>query len=268
MSKRMGEENGEQAVSKKSSPQLGDPLNMTEWIEDNKSFFLPPVCNKMMYGEGQLKVMFVGGPMSEKIIILTKARRIQHSPQRKEDTVGLVIERERLPKESDGLRYFCEDGVTPVWEKWFHCDDLGTQLGPLIKEYFASEEYKTGTPNPDKIAKDPPVKVDLKTGVNEPFSLKEWIVENKSDIECGTKELFGQGEFKINIHGEGEQSGEWHGETWLCQIEGDASVTVNGETKDLTKDDVILIPSGSKYTVKRSKGSIGLSVIMDPMANK
>ena len=45
----MGEENGEQALSKKSSPQLGDPLNMTEWIEDNKSFFLPPVCNKMMW---------------------------------------------------------------------------------------------------------------------------------------------------------------------------------------------------------------------------
>ena len=28
--------------------------------------------------------------------------------------------------------------------------------------------------------------------------------------------------------------------------EGDASVTVNGETKSLSKDDVILIPSGSK----------------------
>jgi len=31
--------------------------------------------------------------------------RVQHSPQRKEDTVGLVIERERLPEETDGLRY-------------------------------------------------------------------------------------------------------------------------------------------------------------------
>ena len=28
--------------------------------------------------------------------------------------------------------------------------------------------------------------------------------------------------------------------------EGDSSVTVNGETKSLSKDDVILIPSGSK----------------------
>ena len=32
------------------------------------------------------------------------------------------------------IRYFCEDGVSPLWEKWFHCEDLGTQLGPIIKE--------------------------------------------------------------------------------------------------------------------------------------
>ena len=32
------------------------------------------------------------------------------------------------------VRYFCEDGMTPLWEKWFHCEDLGTQLPPIIKE--------------------------------------------------------------------------------------------------------------------------------------
>ena len=31
--------------------------------------------------------------------------RIPHSPQRKADTVGLVIERERAEDEKDGLRY-------------------------------------------------------------------------------------------------------------------------------------------------------------------
>lgn len=303
MSKRTGEEGGEVAVTKKSNPQLGDPLNVMKWIEENKSSFLPPVCNKMMYGAGQLKVMFVGGPNVRKdyhidegeeffymvkgdmcLNIIEKGKpkeviikegevfvlpsRVQHSPQRKEDTVGLVIERERLPEETDGLRYFCDDGVSPLWEKWFHCDDLGTQLGPIIKEYFASEEFKTGVPTSENVAKDPPVKVDLETEVHEPFSLNEWIAENKNEIECGTKELFGKGEFKINVHGEGEQCDEWQGETWLLQIEGDASVTVNGETKALSKDDVILIPSGSKYTVKRSKDSIGMSVVMDPMANK
>ena len=38
------------------------PVNkVSQWIEENKNFFLPPVCNKLMYGR-QLKVMFIGGP--------------------------------------------------------------------------------------------------------------------------------------------------------------------------------------------------------------
>ena len=48
MSKRAGEKGGEEAVIKKSNLPLGDPLNMMKWIEENKSSFLPPVCNKMM----------------------------------------------------------------------------------------------------------------------------------------------------------------------------------------------------------------------------
>jgi hypothetical protein len=37
-------------------------LNIAQWIADNESQFLPPVCNKMMHSDGQLKVMYVGGP--------------------------------------------------------------------------------------------------------------------------------------------------------------------------------------------------------------
>ena len=48
--------------------------------------------------------------------------------------MGLVIERERLPEERDGLRYYCKDDHTVLWEKFFYCEDLGTQLGPVIKE--------------------------------------------------------------------------------------------------------------------------------------
>ena len=91
--------------------------------------------------------------------------RIPHSPQRFDKTVGLVIERERLLTETDGLRYkkknriffpwngniyfcfryFVEDGSTnSLFERWFYCDDLGSQLGPVIKEFFASKQYKTG----------------------------------------------------------------------------------------------------------------------------
>jgi len=33
-----------------------------QWIENNRNQFHPPVCNKLMYKDGQMKVMFVGGP--------------------------------------------------------------------------------------------------------------------------------------------------------------------------------------------------------------
>ena len=59
--------------------------------------------------------------------------------------MGLVIERERLLSETDGLRYFVQDGSTDsLYERWFYCDDLGSQLGPVIKAFFASEQFKTG----------------------------------------------------------------------------------------------------------------------------
>ena len=63
--------------------------------------------------------------------------------------VGLVVERERLPDERDGLRYYVEsdDGIDPnkiLYQRWFHCKDLGKELGPIIKGYFASEQHKTG----------------------------------------------------------------------------------------------------------------------------
>ena len=113
-------------------------LNVEKWIEENEKFFLPPVCNKMMHNT-QLKVFYVGGPNQRKdyhleegeelfymrkgdmcLKILENGKfkdvhikqgqvfllpgRIPHSPQRNENTVGLVIERERLKTETDGLR--------------------------------------------------------------------------------------------------------------------------------------------------------------------
>ncbi len=38
-------------------------VNTAEWIRANEGSFLPPVCNKLMHN-GQLVIMFVGGPNS------------------------------------------------------------------------------------------------------------------------------------------------------------------------------------------------------------
>lgn len=62
---------------------------------------------------------------------------------------GLVIERERAPKELDGLRYYTADlhSRQVLFERWFYCADLGTQLAPIIKEFLDSTEHKTGIPS-------------------------------------------------------------------------------------------------------------------------
>ncbi|XP_069110360.1 3-hydroxyanthranilate 3,4-dioxygenase-like, partial [Argopecten irradians] len=76
--------------------------------------------------------------------------RVAHSPQRQVDTIGMVIERDRAQNEKDGLRYYIEEDGKPtlksLYEEWFHCEDLGSQLGPIIKRYFASDQHKTGRP--------------------------------------------------------------------------------------------------------------------------
>eukprot|EP01126_Amoeba_proteus_P019263 TRINITY_DN198_c0_g1_i7.p1 TRINITY_DN198_c0_g1~~TRINITY_DN198_c0_g1_i7.p1 ORF type:complete len:147 (-),score=33.14 TRINITY_DN198_c0_g1_i7:549-989(-) len=44
------------------------PISLDLWLKSNVDSFVPPVCNKLMYGlpQGELKVMFVGGPNQRK----------------------------------------------------------------------------------------------------------------------------------------------------------------------------------------------------------
>ena len=105
--------------------------------------------------------------------------RIPHSPQREKDTVGLVIERERLLSETDGLRYYVGETTETLFERWFYCQDLGSQLKPVIQEFFASEEYKTGAPGPTSINPSPPWLPDSQRVVERPFSLAGWVNQHR-----------------------------------------------------------------------------------------
>ncbi|KAG1670616.1 3-hydroxyanthranilate 3,4-dioxygenase [Nymphon striatum] len=184
--------------------------NLKTWLEENKSSFVPPICNKMMHQKSQLKVMFVGGPNSRKDFHLEEGEeffyqkkgnmclrvmenhqfkdihikegevfllrgRTLHSPQRFADTLGLVIERERLEDEKDCLRYFVDESTDTLYEKWFYCDDLGSSLGPIVSAYFKSEQYKTGKPIPD------------------------WIAKNRSEIDQNNGSLLFDGKFKSEV---------------------------------------------------------------------
>jgi 3-hydroxyanthranilate 3,4-dioxygenase len=100
----------------------------------------------MKKGNMNLKIMEKGKPRDVIIKegeLFVLPSRIPHSPQRFQDTMGLVIERERLPEEMDGLRWYTTEGE-PLYEEWFHCTDLGVQLKPVIERFYASEQKQTG----------------------------------------------------------------------------------------------------------------------------
>jgi 3-hydroxyanthranilate 3,4-dioxygenase len=154
------------------------PYNLKGWIEENRHLLKPPVGNKMVWQDGEFLVMVVGGPnlrkdyhieegeeffyqvegdivlrimeddgpreipIREGEIFLLPAR-VPHSPQRPANTVGMVIERVRRPGEADHLRWYCEGCGGVLHDAEFELVDLGSQLKPIIQEFYADESLRT-----------------------------------------------------------------------------------------------------------------------------
>ncbi|XP_026551172.1 3-hydroxyanthranilate 3,4-dioxygenase [Pseudonaja textilis] len=275
-------------------------VNVKKWVEENKDAFLPPVCNKLMHHR-QLNIMFVGGPnqrkdyhieegeelfyqlqgdMCLKIIENGKHKdihikegemfllpaRIPHSPQRYANSVGLVIERRRLETETDGLRYYIGESTDVLFERWFYCEDLGTQLIPIIQEFFSSMEYQTGKPNPGEILRAIPFPLNDVT-VMDPFSLQDRLNDCQENIALKqTLSLFGDNfETEVVIFGPGttEERGK-NADIWIWQMEGASFVTIDRKILTLRADDSLLVPMQTKFHWKRDEGSIALSVAQNP----
>ena len=152
------------------------PLNLPRYLAEIAGTLCPPVSNKIMFNGSTLKVMIVGGPNKrddfhieegEELFMQLKGpmelhvmkegkrqkipiaeshifllpRHIPHSPQRFADTIGIVFERTRAPSELDALRWYIPNTADTLYEETFHCEDLGTQLKPIIERFFATPEY-------------------------------------------------------------------------------------------------------------------------------
>jgi hypothetical protein len=69
--------------------------------------------------------------------------RVPHSPRRPAGTVGLVIERKRLARELDGLKWICEKCHRTLYEEFFRLKDIVKDLPPVFDRFYSDEKKTT-----------------------------------------------------------------------------------------------------------------------------
>ena len=156
------------------------PFNLNQWIKDNRALLKPPVGNKNLYKEaGDYIVMIVGGPNARKDYHYNETEelfyqlegniqvhiqedgvkktmelgpgdmylhpaKVPHSPVRGENSIGLVIERNRKKlKVNDGLLWFCESCNEKLHEVYFPLNDVETDFFKHFKDFYGSEDFRT-----------------------------------------------------------------------------------------------------------------------------
>ena len=154
------------------------PIDFKNWIEENRHLLKPPVGNKVVYKDTELIIMVVGGPNTRKdyhidegeeffyqlkgnmVLRIMKSGKLEdihikegeifllppkipHSPQRFEDTVGLVVERKRHAEELDGFQWYCDECNALLYEKYIALIDIVAQLPPLFEAFWEDEDGRT-----------------------------------------------------------------------------------------------------------------------------
>ena len=154
------------------------PFNLRDWIAEHRHLLKPPVANRELFAGSEFIVMIVGGPNArsdyhvdegpelfmqiEGDMLLKTVQdgrfvdveiregdiyllppRVPHSPQRFENTVGLVVERQRRSDERDGFIWFCERCGRKLHEEFLHVADIVTDLPPVLERFATNQRLRT-----------------------------------------------------------------------------------------------------------------------------
>ncbi|HEY1705702.1 MAG TPA: 3-hydroxyanthranilate 3,4-dioxygenase [Trebonia sp.] len=173
-----------------SNPVLAQPINFTQWIEDNVPLLKPPVGNKTLTVGNDFLVMIVGGPNARTDFHVdpyeewfyqikgnihvdvhvgghTKPVHIRegetwllpgstpHSPQRPEEgSIGLVIERIREEGTCEKFQWYCQHCDALVHEVELQVRDIVVDLPPVFSAFYDDEQARVcrrcGTLHPGK----------------------------------------------------------------------------------------------------------------------
>ncbi len=154
------------------------PINFQKWIDEHRHLLKPPVGNQVVYQDTEFIIMVVGGPNLRKDYHVNKGEEffyqlegdmilrirekgkprdipinegeifllspnIPHSPQRFENTVGLVVERKRYEGELDGFQWYCDECHAMLYDKYFPLTNIVKQLPPLFDAFWNNEDART-----------------------------------------------------------------------------------------------------------------------------
>ncbi|KAK2704412.1 hypothetical protein QYM36_016714 [Artemia franciscana] len=188
--------------------------------------------------------------------------RVPNSPQRYSNTVGLRVERSRVGQELDCIRFYTRDNSDVLYERWFKFTEP-KDIQPVIDDFFASEESKTGTPTNNSKLMIGPYEVNEKVSVDEPFSLEQWLDRNSQRLSNGKLDLF-QGDFQsqIIVYGTGEDEVvNEDADTFIWAIRGTSILDIAGEaTRILEVNDTSYIRRGRRYKIMREDGARVLQI--------
>jgi 3-hydroxyanthranilate 3,4-dioxygenase len=120
---------------------VGGPNARSDYhIDEGEEFFY------QIEGDIVLRVLEHGKPRDIPIRegeIFLLPPRVPHSPQRPPNTVGLVLERRRLPDELDTFLWVCDRCGNELYRESFHLTDIVKQLPPIFARYWGDAKHTT-----------------------------------------------------------------------------------------------------------------------------
>ncbi|MCZ8131893.1 MAG: 3-hydroxyanthranilate 3,4-dioxygenase [Steroidobacteraceae bacterium] len=154
------------------------PFDLQRWIDAHRHELKPPVSNRQIFPAGDFIVMAVGGPNARKDYHVDPGEEffyqlegtltlktmqdggpvdyrvrggevfllpafVPHSPQREAGSIGLVVERRRLPGEQDGFQWYCEHCHALLYEEHFVLENIETQFPPVFERFYAHATKRT-----------------------------------------------------------------------------------------------------------------------------
>lgn len=154
--------------------RITPPFHFAKWIDEHRHLLKPPVGNQVVYEDTEFIVMVVGGPNTRKDYHVDEGEeffyqlegdmtlrimedgaprdvpirageifllppRVPHSPQRRADTVGLVIERRRREGELDLFQWYCDGCHAKIYEEAVQLSDIVAQLPPIFERFWNNE---------------------------------------------------------------------------------------------------------------------------------